>query len=99
MDIPRDFLASHAFSKNSTLYVLQGLPKRLHTVVPEVGLWDRERGCRVRAMLSLLTNLRIWLSPHLLRGPFGTCHAAALPASFLLPCLDSALNAQVSGGD
>lgn len=45
-------------------------------------------------MLSLLTNLRIWLSLHLLRGPFGTRHAAALPASFLLPCLDSALNAQ-----
>lgn len=91
MNTLRHFLASHSLYKNSTLYILQGLPRLLYTVVPEVGPWDRELGCRVRAMLFLLTDLSIWLSLYLRRGPFGTRHAATVPASFLMPSLDSVL--------
>lgn len=90
MSTPTRFLASHGLHKNSTLHISQGLPRLLYTVVPDVGTGARVLGCRVRTTLST-HHLSIWLRLQLLRGTFGTCRTAALPASLLIPLLGSAL--------
>lgn len=62
-----------AFIKTAVCTFYKACPDyHIYTVVPEVGPSDRKLGCRVRCLLSLLTNLGVWLRLHLLRGPFGT---------------------------
>lgn len=87
--------SSHGpYETRTLLPILQGLPASVAQATAHI--CTRNGYLRQGAWLqgeirALLTNLSIWLSLHLLKGTFGTWHAAAFPASFLVPCSVSAL--------